>query len=63
MIEYKILDVAVGAESSTVKQLNQCSIDGWRLVSATRSEKRALLFLERPSDFNTLSAALKEQGQ
>ena len=51
MVEYKVLDVAVGAESFIAKELNRHSFDGWCLVTATRSEKRILLFLERPSNF------------
>jgi hypothetical protein len=46
MLEYEVLDFAVSAPDFT-KRLNQKAADGWRLVTATRSDKRVLLFMER----------------
>jgi hypothetical protein len=44
--EYVVLDFAVGSPDFTTR-LNQKATEGWRLVTATRSEKRVLLFMER----------------
>lgn len=46
MLEYEVLDFAVGAPDFTAR-LNRKAAEGWRLVAATRSEKRVLLFMER----------------
>jgi hypothetical protein len=49
MVEYAVLDFAVSAPDF-VERLNQKAVEGWRLVAATRSEKRVLLFMERQKE-------------
>jgi hypothetical protein len=43
---YAVLDFAVSAPDF-VERLNRKAAEGWRLVTATRSEKRVLLFMEK----------------